>query len=46
MIKKFGAGGQRVSKMIADHKVTPISRTVIKYWIMRMRLIRKLRIYV
>jgi hypothetical protein len=43
---KFGIGGEKVTALIAENKITPISKVIIKYWLMRMRFIRKLRIYV
>jgi hypothetical protein len=44
-IRKFGLGGQEMTRKIAEGRVTPTSRSIIKYWVMRMRFIRKLRIY-
>jgi len=44
--KKFGIGGEKIADMIQDGKVTIISRIIIKYWVTRMRFLRKLRVFV
>jgi len=43
---KFGIGGEKITALIAKNKITPISKVIIKYWLVRMRFIRKLRVYV
>ena len=43
---KFGIGGEKITALIAQNKITPISKVIIKYWLVRMRFIRKLRVYV
>ena len=43
---KFGIGGEKITALIAENKITPTSKIIIKYWLLRMRFIRKLRVYV
>lgn len=44
--KKFGIGGEQIQAKIKEGKVTAISRIIIKYWVTRMRFLRKLRLFV
>ena len=46
LAKKFGIGCDKLQALISDNKITPVSRVIIKYWVTRMRVIRKLRVYV
>lgn len=43
---KFGIGGEKITALIAENKITPISKIIIKYWVTRMRFVRQLRVYV
>jgi hypothetical protein len=46
LIKKYGIQGAKITSLIASNQVTPVTKVIIKYWITRMRMIRKLRVYV
>ena len=46
LVKKFGEGGIKMYAHVAEGKVTQATRMILSYWVIRMRMIRKLRVYV
>ena len=46
LAKKYGLGSKDIYKFMAQRQITPSTRIIIRYWLMRMRFIRKLRVYV
>lgn len=46
LARKLGQGGEKIATDIAEGRVTASQRIIIKYWVTRMRFIRKLRLYV